>query len=153
MREFPVRLGREISLQAVDSRMALSGVCRSGAGGLAISLYSDLREFAARLTLRPLEFAGPARHGVVPQLLAILVKDQLGVLGCGEPVAPGELAFQLARSPAGIAEREEALFRTPVAADVAQDLSARRHRHASVDRQGLLAPIFGTVHDKTQFRL
>src|SRR5262245_23495231 len=79
----------------------------------------------------------PAFHGIVPDLVAVLVEHQLGVLRRREPEAMGELALELARRPAGVAECDQALARAAMVADVAQDLVARRHRDAAVDDGGV----------------
>src|SRR5262249_37659752 len=86
-------------------------------------------------------------------MFAVVVEYQLGLLGCGEPVMAGHLAFELTRPPTSVAQRKKGLLRTAVPTDVAQNLAARRHCHASVDIDGLVAPIFGTMHDKTELRL
>src|SRR6516164_755022 len=101
----------------------------------------------------PLQFPSSARHRVVPEMFAVVVEYQLGLLGCGEPVMAGHLAFELTRPPTCIAQRKKGLLRTAVPTDVAQNLAARRHRHASVDIHGLVAPVFGAVHDKTEIGL
>src|SRR5580704_4190330 len=100
-----------------------------------------------------LQFPGAAGHCVLPEFLAVVVEDELRLLGSGEPVVTCELALKLTGSPAGIAEREQALLGALMMADVEQDLTARRHRHAAVDIDGLGAPIFGAMDDKTEFRL
>src|SRR6266446_10111180 len=65
----------------------------------------------------------------------------------------GELALELTWSPARIAECKEALHRAPIMPDVAQDLPVRRHRHASIDLEGLVEPIFDAVDDKAELLL
>src|SRR5262245_255810 len=52
-----------------------------------------------------------AFHGIVPDLVAVLVEDELGVLRRREPEPVGELALELARRPAGVAECDQALAR------------------------------------------
>src|ERR1700751_4726710 len=100
-----------------------------------------------------LQFPGAAGHCVLPEFFAVVVEDELRLLGSGEPVVTCELAPKLTGPPAGIAEREEALLGALIMADVEQDLTARRHRHAAVDIDGLGAPIFDAVDDKTELRL
>src|SRR4029077_655791 len=95
----------------------------------------------------------PAFHGVIPDLIAILVEDELGVLRRREPEAVGKLALELARRPAGIAECDEALARAAMVADVAQDLEARRPRDAAVDVDGVGAMVFGAVDHKADLGL
>src|SRR5215469_7389008 len=81
----------------------------------------------------PLQFPSSARQRVVPEMFAVVVEDQFRLLWCGEPVVAGHLAFELTRPPASIAQRKKGLLRAMVVTDVAQNLAARRHRHASVD--------------------
>src|SRR5260370_22363942 len=107
-----------------------------------------------RPTLRLwLQFPSAARHCILPQVVAVVVEDELRLFGSGEPVVTRQLALELAGSPAGIAEREEALLGTLTMADVEEDLTARGHCHAAIDIDGLGAPIFGAVEDKAEFRL
>ena len=61
-----------------------------------------------------------------------------------------DLAFELARSPARISERNQAPCRTLVAADVVQDLTARRHCEAGVDVDGLGAAIVPQADDERE---
>src|SRR5262249_13355230 len=89
---------------------------------------------------------GPALHGGVPDLVAVRVEHQLGVLRGREPEAVRELALELARPPAGVAECDQALARAAMVGNVAQDLAARRHRDAAVDVDGVGAMVFGAVH-------
>src|SRR5262249_60077685 len=86
-------------------------------------------------------------------LVAVLVEDELGVLRCREPEAVRELALELARPPAGVAECDQALARAAMVADVAQDLAARRHRDAAVDVDGVGAMGFGAVHHEADLWL
>src|SRR5215813_10359472 len=99
------------------------------------------------------EVLRPALHGVVPDLVAVLVEHQLGVLRRREPEPVGELALELARRPAGVAECDQALARAAMVADVAQDLAARRHRDAAVDVDGVGAMVFGAVDHKADIGL
>src|SRR5262249_37413152 len=55
---------------------------------------------------------GARREGGLPHLVALLVEDQPRVGRCRDPGAALELAFELARAPAGIAEGHEAFLRT-----------------------------------------
>src|SRR5262245_39084357 len=68
----------------------------------------------------------------VPELAAILVEDQLAVGGRGGPRAPRDLALELPRCPAGIAEHDQALLRPLAGADVFQDIEAHGDRPAGV---------------------
>src|SRR5262249_52770406 len=90
----------------------------------------------------------PALHGIVPDLVPVLVEDELGVWWRREPEAVGKLALELARRPAGVAECDEAFARAAMVADVAQDLEARRHRDAAIDVDGVGAMVFGAVDHK-----
>src|SRR5262249_22303106 len=95
----------------------------------------------------------PALHGIVPAFVAVLVEDALGVLRRREPERVGELALELARPPAGVAECDQALARAAMVGDVAQDLAARRHRDAAVDVDGVGAMVFGAVDHKADLGL
>jgi len=65
----------------------------------------------------------------------------------------GQFGFELAWSPARVTERKKVLLGAVVMTDVAQDLTARGHRHVFVNPDGLVAPVFGAVHDKAELRL
>jgi len=65
----------------------------------------------------------------------------------------GELALELTRRPAGVAERDKALVGAALVADVAQDLAARCHGDVAVDVEGVGAMIVGAVEDKADVRL
>src|SRR5262249_61712899 len=95
----------------------------------------------------------PAFHGIVPDLVAVLVEHQLGVLRRREPEPVGEFALELPRRPAGVAECDQALVRAAMVADIAQDLAARRHRDAAVDVDGVGAMIFSAVNHKADLGL
>jgi hypothetical protein len=71
----------------------------------------------------------------------------------GEPDALHQLAFELPWCPSGITERHQALLRASVGGDVAQDLTARRHRHVSVDLHGIGAAVFGAVEHEAELGL
>src|SRR5262249_5899042 len=107
----------------------------------------------ARIPRDLLQFAGTPRHRLVPQAGAVVVENQLGFLRGGEPVVPGHLVGELPRSPACIAEREQALFGAMMMADVLQDLRARGHRHAAVDGQRVRQAIIGGMDDKAELGL
>src|SRR5215467_14657751 len=92
-------------------------------------------------------------HGFVPDLVAVLVEDQLGVGWRREPQALRQLALELARSPAGIAEGDQTLHRPAVVGDVAQNLAARRHGHVAVEVEGAAGAVIAAVEDKSEFRL
>src|SRR6266568_9551676 len=89
----------------------------------------------------------------MPDLVAVVVEDEASVLRRREPKVLGELAFELARRPAGIAERDETLGRAALVADVAQDLAARCHGEAGVDVDRIRATIISTVHHKADVGL
>src|ERR1700730_5197102 len=86
-------------------------------------------------------------------MTAVVIDNQPQRGGGVEPVVAGEFALDLTRSPARVAERKEALHRAPTVPDVAQNLPVRRHRHASIDIEGLVEVIFGAVDDKTELLL
>src|SRR5262245_22335108 len=90
---------------------------------------------------------------MIPDLVAVVVKDEASVLRRREPKPLGELALELARRPAGIAECDEALGRAALVADVAQDLAARGHGEAAVDVERVRATIVGAVHHKADIGL
>ena len=81
---------------------------------------------------RRLEFAGAARHCLVPQLVAVIVEDKLWLFGGGEPVVARQLVLELAGSPAGIAESKNALLGALVVPDVEQNLPARQIESARI---------------------
>ena len=62
---------------------------------------------------------------MIPDLVAVVIEDEVCVLRRREPETMGELALELTRRPAGVAERDEALVGAALVADVAQDLAAR----------------------------
>src|SRR5260370_21144453 len=94
-----------------------------------------------------LQFPSAARHCILPQVVAVVVEDELRLFGSGEPVVTRQLALELAGSPAGIAEREEALLGTLTMTDVEEDLTARGHCHAALAIDALGPPIFVPVDD------
>src|SRR5215472_8545246 len=125
-------------------------------GGNAPSMRRWLLQYERVLwphSLRGSKVLRPAFHGVVPDLVAVFVEDELGVLRRREPEAVGKLALELARRPAGVAECDEALARAAMVADVAQDLEARRHRDAAVDVDGVGAMVFGTMDHEADLGL
>src|SRR5438477_2843184 len=97
--------------------------------------------------------AGAAGEGALPDLVPLGVEDELGIGGSGEPVAPGDFGFELAGTPAGIADREQVFLGALLAADVAQDLPAGGHRENLADGQRLGSAVLGTVHDEAAFGL
>src|SRR5258707_12154106 len=101
----------------------------------------------------PSKVLRPALHGVVPDLVAVLVEDELGVMRRREPEAVRKLALELARRPAGVAECDEALAGAVMVADVAQDLEARRHRPAAVDVDGVGPMLLRPVDHKADLGL
>src|SRR5262245_3957060 len=61
-----------------------------------------------------------------------------------------DLAFELARCPPGIAEREQRLIWPAALGDVAQDVDGCGEAHAVVDRKSaLLLEIISAVQDET----
>src|SRR5215471_2851386 len=99
------------------------------------------------------EVLNPPREGTLPDLLPILVESERLVGGCGRPDTPFHLALELARRPARIAKRDQALLRPLVGSDVAEDFAARSHRHAPVDIERARATVIGRVDHKAQFPL
>src|SRR5262245_17790822 len=101
----------------------------------------------------PLEILAAQRIDDVPELLAVLVEDQL-VLGRHRgPRSARNLAFELARCPARIAKQDHALLRALADADVAQDLPIHGHRHATIDVKRLCRVIVRTVNDEAELGL
>src|SRR5262249_12498088 len=91
------------------------------------------------------EVLGSPLHGMVPDVIAIVVEDDLGIYWRHEPGVAREFALQLIGSPSGIAKGNETLARTAIVPDGAQDLGMRRHRHAPVDIDRFRSAIIGTV--------
>ncbi len=100
-----------------------------------------------------LNVARAARHGAVPDLVAVLIEDQPQVRGRGVPGIHLEFVFQLARSPTGIAKRHDRFVRPFVSGNVAQHLAARCHREAPVDAYRFGTLVFGAVQDEAALRL
>src|SRR5262249_57072501 len=73
-----------------------SGLAPSARPGMTVALLQILRA---------------PFHRLVPHLGAVEVEDQAEVLLRGEPGAQRKLAFELARPPAGVTERNEAFVR------------------------------------------
>src|ERR1700681_2102441 len=92
-------------------------------------------------------------HGVVPELVPVLVEDQLAVSGGREPGSLPELGLELAGSPTRIAERHQHLLRSMPARDVAQYFAARRHGDATIDLDRLGPMIIRAVDHKADRRL
>src|SRR6516162_5275122 len=112
---------------------------RSAPHSLSLSLRETVDGMELRGRIRALsmhvgsEFLGPPFHCLVPDLIAILIKDQLGVFRGREPGTVLELALELSRPPACVSECNESLCRATVVADVAQDFAARRDSNVPVD--------------------
>src|SRR5262249_52331778 len=94
----------------------------------------------------------PGERGV-PDLLPVLVEHELGVSWRENPVAPRELALELARRPTRIAECNQALLRTFGIADVAQYVAPRGHGDAGADGEGRRPVIVGAVNDEADLGL
>src|SRR5580704_12074707 len=92
-------------------------------------------------------------HGVVPELVAVMVEHEVGISRYREPEALVELALQLAGSPARISEGDEHLCRTLMMGDVAQNLGAVGHREASIDLHGIGAATVERVKHKAELGL
>src|SRR5215475_610281 len=54
---------------------------------------------------------GTAVHRILPDAAAVVVEDQGRILGGREPGPAHQLGFELPRTPAGIAEGDQALLR------------------------------------------
>ena len=78
---------------------------------------------------------------------------RFGILRHREPAAECQFAFELARSPTGVAERDETLSGASMVTDVAQHLGIGCHRHAAIDIDGAGTMVVGTVHDEAGLRL
>src|SRR5262245_38218109 len=85
---------------------------------------------------RCLQILGALRVGGVPDPVAILLEHELRFGRRNHPVATLELALELARPPAGIAERHQRVLGTFAAGDVEQDLAAGGDRQSRVDLHG-----------------
>src|SRR5450755_1874653 len=77
-----------------------------------------------------------ALRRLVPQPVAIDVEHKLWIFRYREPPTGRQLALELARTPAGVTERNETLPRTFVVADVAQHLGIGGHRDMTIDGDG-----------------
>src|ERR1700730_1979659 len=96
---------------------------------------------------------GAPFHGVVPELVAVVVEHEVGIFRYRETEELVELAFQLAGSPARISEGDEDLCRALMMGDVAQNLGAAGHREASIDLHGIGAAIVERVKHKAELGL
>src|SRR5271156_718821 len=83
------------------------------------------------------EMLGAALPGVVPDLVPVLVEDQRRIGLRNSPGPQFDLAFELARSPAGVAEGHEDFGRPFLGANVPQYIEARRHGNPIVYSDGL----------------
>src|SRR5579883_3210965 len=92
------------------------------------------------------------RHGVEPNLGAVIVEHQRRILRYGEPIAARNLIVELRGRPSGIAESDQALARSMAEADVAQHIGSRRQRDMAVDVNGIGAAVLGVVDDNFFFR-
>ena len=71
-----------------------------------------------------LEVLGAAFHGLIPDGVRVRVENQSWVFRGGEPESLLAFGFELARTPTGIAEGNQALMRSVIGPDVAQDRAA-----------------------------
>jgi len=85
----------------------------------------------------------------IPFPVVIGREHDIVVRGDGKPAIGLDFSVELTWCPAGIAEGEEALTRTLIFADSAQDLKARRDRYIAVDMESRLLAIVGRVEHKT----
>src|SRR5262249_15254875 len=95
---------------------------------------------------------GAPLHRVFPDIVAIIVEDDLRVYWRYEPSIAREFTFQLIRAPSGIAESNETLARTLVVANGTQDVGARRHRDSPIDIDRFDPPIVRTMDHESKFR-
>jgi len=92
-------------------------------------------------------------HGVLPDLVAVVIEYKRWILGCREPGVAREFCLQLARTPPGITESNQTFQRAALACDIAKNIDACSHRHAPVDVEGLGAVIFSAVDDEASLGL
>src|SRR5262247_2274168 len=106
--QIPSEQERGVFLQSRGRHRDLRREAANGKSGL--SRENSLN--AASYPVAHSQILGARREGQVPHLVALLVEDQLRVGRRRDPGAALELAFELARAPAGIAEGHEAFLRT-----------------------------------------
>src|SRR5262245_22295051 len=100
-----------------------------------------------------LEILAAQRIDDVPQLLAVLVEDQLAVSRHRGPRSARNLAFELALCPARIAEHDHTFLRALADADVAQDFAIHGHRNVTISIKRLRGVIVGAVNDEAELGL
>src|SRR5262245_58949886 len=67
--------------------------------------------------------------------VGVAAEDQLGIGGAMQPAVMLDLVLELARRPAGIAEREDRALRSVAAGDRLEDVERGGEADAFVDRQ------------------
>src|SRR5208282_161810 len=96
---------------------------------------------------------GAMLPGVIPEILPVLIENQVRIGLRGPPCALLDFTFELVRFPAGVAEGHEDFDWPLLFADIPQNLDARCHRKAIIDGDGLRPMVIGAVHDEAEFRL
>ena len=105
-----------------QGRVASRG--RSATGSGVAGFADEMRGIDADLRQRPLVL-----------LIEVAVEQQIGVGRAVQPAVGLDLALELTRPPAGIAERQDRPVRALAAGDGLEDVDGGRQRHAVVDRQ------------------
>jgi len=122
------------------------------AGGL-LRVAEEVFSNPDLMTSEHSEMLGGMSPSVIPDIVPVLVEDESRVGLSNRPGVLFDLMLELVRSPAGVAESHENFGGPFLGANVPQDLEARCHRQAIVDRDGLRATVIGAVHDEADFRL
>ena len=94
----PFQPHRKIALELVSEILRQIGV-----GALVVDIDRDACAWRAQSEMVR------CFHRLVPQLVAIDIEYQIRILRHREPAAECQFAFELARSPTGVAERDETL--------------------------------------------
>src|SRR5258705_5910764 len=119
----------------------------------AIDVTSPNPSVATIATVAALKILDAQRIDDVPELLAVLVENQLTVSRNRRPRPARDLAIELARTSAGVAKHDQVLLRALAGGDVAQDVEIHRDRHPAVDSKRLRPDIVGAMHDKAELGL
>ena len=88
------------------------------------------------LTRKHAEVDADFLEGFLVFTLGILTEDQLGIGGAMQPTIMLDLVLQLARRPAGIAQRQDGAARSAAARDRLENVESCGEADALVDRQG-----------------
>src|SRR5487761_87647 len=89
------------------------------------------------------------RKRALPFLAVLGVEHDLLVRGDAQPAVRLDLGIELAGSPAGIAQRQQAAFGSAAAADGAQDFERGGERDVAADDQRAVLDIIGRVQHET----